>query len=214
MKKIVIVSSFLTFGLSGSSQAQFTQLDLFSGIDKTNFSIYSSYAIHESKTFSIGSLAFFQKFHGSNNNNLDELGVQPTLFWDLHENISFGPSIYYNSNAGYSNRLSAKFTIKRSQLIIVFAPTLGLSSNTHNIYAEAFTQFQLNKPINGKISIWFNGQFLTVWDMFTIHTRSFQQVRLGISLFGHQFGLGLDLDQYGPHPLQKISIGLYYRKTI
>ncbi|RAJ12288.1 hypothetical protein [Arenibacter echinorum] len=214
MKRIIIITSFLTIGFANHLQAQFTQVELFSGLDKTDFTLYSSYTITKSKTLSINTLAFFQKFKDEENQGFDEIGVQPTLFWNFNKNISIGPSLYYNSIAGYSGRLSAKFALKHSRVVFVIIPTIAHSEQTNDSYAEAFAQFQFNTPINHNLSLWLNGQFLTVWDMFKTHSRSFQQLRAGLSYKGHQLGIGLDFDQYGPNPIEKSSFGLYYRKTL
>lgn len=214
MKKIIIISSFLTIGFTSYLQAQFTQVELFSGFDKTDFTLFSSYNINKSKTLSINTLAFFQKFRDDENQVFDEAGVQPTVFWNINGNISIGPSLYYNSFSGYSERLSVKFTVKNSRVLFVIIPTVAHSEQKDASYTEAFAQFQFNTPINHNLSLWLSGQFLTVWDEFKTHSRSFQQLRAGVSYKGHQLGIGLDFDQYGPNPIDKSSFGLYYRKTL
>lgn len=194
--------------------AQFTQVELLAGLSKTDFTLYSSYPIDKKNSLSLATLAFFQKFQDKANVNFDEIGVQPTLFWNINENISIGPSIYYNSVAGFSERLSAKFTFRNSRVLFVIIPSVAHSEQTDAAYAETFAQFQFNTPINEKVSLCLNGQFLSVWDEFKGHSRSFQQLRVGLSLNGHQFGLGLDIDQYGARPVEKSSFGMYYRNTL
>lgn len=212
MKKLIIITSLIFIGVLHPLQAQFTQVELFTGFEKTDFTLYSSYSINNSKTLSLNTLALFQKF--KENQEFDEIGIQPTLFWNINKNIALGPSIYYNSFAGYSERLSAKFTFKNSRILFVMVPTIAYSEQKNAGYAEVLAQFQLNTPMNDKVSLWFNGQFLTIWDAFNQHSRSFQQLRTGISFNGHQIGIGLDFDQYGPNPIEKTSFGVYYRKTL
>ncbi|AXT49925.1 hypothetical protein D1818_03450 [Aquimarina sp. BL5] len=214
MKKTIIIISFLIIGFANYLHAQFTQVELFSGFDKTDFTLYSSYAIDKSETFSINTLVFFQKFKDKENQNFDEIGVQPTLFWNINKHISLGPSLYYNSFSGYSERFSVKFSLKNSRVLFVVIPTVAHSEQTNDSYAEIFAQLQLNTPINDKISLWLNGQFLTVWDEFERHSRSFQQLRAGLSFKGHQFGAGVDFDQFGQKPIGKSSLGMYYRKIL
>ncbi len=213
MKKITIITFLLIIGFSHSFQAQFTQVELFSGFDKTDFTLYSSYAITKNQTLSLNTLAFFQKFT-KENQEFDEIGVQPTLFWNVNKRIAIGPSIYYNSFAGYSNRISAKFAVQNSRIVFVIIPTVAHSQKKNASYAEAFAQFQFHIPINDRVSLWLNGQFLTVWDEFKTHSRSFQQLRAGSSFNQHQFGIGADFDQYGQKPIEKSSFGVYYRKTL
>ncbi|MFX0557756.1 hypothetical protein ACOCEA_13235 [Maribacter sp. CXY002] len=214
MKKIITITLLLFLGFAKLCNAQFTQVELFYGLSKTDFTLYLSYPINEKNTLSIATLAFFQNFSKMENGQFDEVGVQPTLLWNINKSISIGPSIYYNSAAGYSERLSAKLTLKNSSLLFVIIPTFAHSEQTNASYAEVFAQFQYNIPIKENISLWFNGQFLTVWDKLKTHSRSFQQLRAGVSLYDHQFGMGVDFDQYGTDPLVKSSFGLYYRKTL
>ncbi|WP_421803257.1 hypothetical protein [Flagellimonas sp.] len=213
MEKIVIISVFI-LGVANNLNAQFTQVELFSGLDKTDFTLYSSYPMNEKNTLSIATLAFFQKFNKEANKGFDEAGVQPTLFWNINKSVAVGPSIYYNSFAGYAERLSARLILKNSRALFVIIPTVGHSEQKKAGYAEAFVQFQFNSPVNDKVSLWLNGQFLTIWDKFKTHSRSFQQLRAGVSFNGHQLGIGVDLDQYGPDPIEKSSLGMYYRKTL
>ena len=213
MKKFIIIS-FLTIGSVNYLQAQFAQVDLFSGFDKTDLTLFSSYSINRTSSFSLNTLAFFQKFKNEENQDFDEVGVQPTLFWNINKNIAIGPSIYYNSFAGYAERLSAKFILKNSQVLVVIISTVAHAEQTNASYAEVFAQFQFNKPLSDQVDLWLNGQFLTIWDEFKTHSRSYQQLRFGVSCNGHQYGVGLDFDQYGPNPIEKSSFGVYYRKTL
>lgn len=213
MKIVVLISVVFIIGFVSTLQAQFTQVELFSGFEKTDFTLLSSYSLNESNTLSITTLGFFQKFRKKDNQIFDEVGVQPTLFWNFNKSISIGPSLYFNSFGGFSERLSAKFTLKKSNALFIVIPTVAYSEKKQASQAEIFTQFQLNTPLTTTISLWFNWQFLTVWDKFKTHSRSFQQLRLGASYEGHQFGLGSDFDQYGLKPIQKSSFGVYYRKT-
>ncbi len=200
-------------GFVGTLQAQFAQLELFSGFEKTDFTLFSNYSIDSNNTVSIATLAFFQKFREKENQIFDEVGVQPTLFWNINENFSLGPSLYYNSFGGFSERLSGKFTLKTSSTLLVVIPTVAYSEKKDAGLGEIFAQFQIQIPLSKTISLWLNGQFLTVWDKLKSHSRSFQQLRFGTSHKGHQLGLGVDFDQYGSKPIQKSSFGLYYRKT-
>ncbi|EAR14839.1 hypothetical protein [Robiginitalea biformata] len=214
MKKIATISSAFILGLANYLNAQFTQAELFSGFDKTDFTLYASYPVNEKETLSSATLAFFQKFNDEENEVFDEVGVQPTVFWNLNKRVSIGPSLYYNSISGFAQRLTAKFTVKTPRLLVVVLPTVGHYQRTKRGYAETFAQIQFNTPVSGKVSLWINGQFLTVWDNLKRHSRSFQQLRGGVSIKGHQFGIGYDLDQYGPSPVEKHSFGVYYRTIL
>jgi len=214
MKKIIIF--LFALGSYKTLHAQFTQLELFTGFDKTDFTFYSSQVLHQNNKLSLATLAFFQKFSEKEHTALNESGVQPTLFLNVTKHFSLGPSLYYNSIAGYSKRISVKYTLHNSRLLVVINPSVGYAQTNkpEAVYAETFAQFQYNLPINSSISLCINGQFLTVWNSFKTHARSFQQWRTGVLIKGHQIGFGLDLDKYGPSPNVKSSYGLYYRKSL
>ncbi|WP_211341744.1 hypothetical protein [Ulvibacterium marinum] len=72
----------------------------------TDFTLFSNYSINDNNALSIATLAFFQKFRERENQIFDEVGVQPTLFWNINKTIALGPSLYYNSFGGFSERLS------------------------------------------------------------------------------------------------------------
>lgn len=214
MKEIRHISLALILGFVSGLQAQFTQLELFSGFGKTDFTLFSNHPLDSNNTLSVATLTFFQKYGEEENQIFDEVGVQPTVFCNINETIAIGPSLYYNSFGGLSERLSARVTLKGSNTLVVVIPTVAYSEQKKASLGEVFAQFQIQKPLSKNLSLWLNGQFLTVWDKFKSHSRSFQQLRLGAAYRDHQLGLGVDFDQYGKEPIRKSSIGIYYRNTL
>lgn len=213
MKNTALLLFLLTYGITINLHGQFTQVELFNSLDKTTFNLLSSQNINEAKSVNLTTLGFFEKYRSNENRDFNEVGIQPTLFWNFSENFSIGPSIYYNSIAGLSQRISGKYVFKNEILFIVLNPTIGRYQEEKQIYAETFAQFQLNIPIKEPISFGVNGQFLNVWDAFRTHSRSYRQLRIGISIKKHQFGLGLNIDCYGTLESRTDAIGIYYRST-
>ena len=211
MKNTALTLVLLTFGIAINLHGQFTQVDFFKSLDKTTFNLLSSHNINDSKSLNLTTLGFFEKYRSNENRDFNEVGIQPTLFWNFSKKISIGPSIYYNSIAGFAQRISVKYVAKNDRLFIVLIPTIGHYQQEGQIYAETFAQFQFNIPLKASISFWVNGQFLNVWDAFKTHSRSYQQLRTGISFKGHQIGLGLDFGRYGPQAFRTKATGIYYR---
>ena len=212
MKKIsaFLILSFLIF--SQKVIAQITQLEFASGIAKTDFTYFSIRPIDSNKTFSISTLAFFQKFHEEENIIFDELGVQATAFWNFSKSISIGPSLYHNSPAGFSERISLLFSTKTRRISLTAITSIAHLELTNFINGELFVQFQYLQPLKKQWNLLLNAQILTHWDKFSTHARSFQQVRTGLSYKTTQFGLAADFDQYGKTPITQISIGLFVKK--
>lgn len=213
MKKIVFILISATTLVFSTVQAQYTQVELFAGYAKTDVTLLSNQPLNTTQTFGLTTLAFFQKFN-EENQQFNEIGVQPTLYYNLNTHVAVGPSLYYNSFGGFSERLSVKYVQQNARLTLVLIPSVAYSEQKKANYTELFGQFQYTIPISAKMSLRLNAQLLSVWDKFTTHSRSFQQLRGGIALNGHQLGLGIDLDQFGPKPITKATIGLYYRKNL
>lgn len=195
------------------SHAQVTQLELASGFNKTDFTTFSVVPLHAKEKISLATLAFFQKFHASEDLIYDELGVQATLYWNINKSVSIGSGLYYNSVAGFSERISLRYTLRSKHLVLTIIPTLAHAEATGFMNGEMVMQIQLTESLNQDLSLLLHAQILSNWDKFSIHTRSFQQIRAGVEYKTHQFGVAVDFDQYGESPVTRTSIGLFARKT-
>lgn len=198
--------------IAHGSKAQITQLELASGHKKTDFTSFSLRSLTPTANFSIGTLAFFQKYHEQESFMFDETGVHSTIYWNITKAISFGPGLYYNSVAGFSQRLSLLYAIKSQYFVLTAIPTIAHVEETGLINAEMFLQMQLTLPLKEDWKLLFSAQVLTNWEKFSHHTRSFQQIRVGVDKHATQFGLALDLDQYGDAPITRTSPGVFVRK--
>ncbi len=212
MKKtnILLIIIFLVF--NQKIKSQITQLELASGISKTDFSYFSIKPLNKKETFSISTLAFFQKYHGKEHLIFDEIGVQTTVFWNINKFLSVGPSLYYNSVAGFSERISLLVSIKKEKFTLSVIPSIAHLELTNFINGELFLQLQFVQPIKKHWKFLLSAQVLSHWDKFSKHSRSFQQIRTGCSYKKNQFGLFVDFDQYGQNPISKTSVGLFFRK--
>lgn len=195
-----------------STNAQITQLELASGPKKTDFTSFSLRPLNPKAQFSIGTLAFFQKFHQSENSIFDEVGVHSTVYWNINEVISIGPGLYYNSIAEFSERLSMLLTIRSTHFVLAATPTIAYSEKTGYVNGEMFLQMQFTQALKGDWKLLLSAQMLTYWDKFSYHARSFQQIRAGFDKNATQFGLAIDFDQYGTAPVTRTSVGVFVRK--
>ena len=192
--------------------AQLTQLELTTGFYKSDFSLFSIKSLDQKNKFSLSTLAFFQKFYRKEDIPFDETGVQTFVYWNFTKNLSIGPALYYNSAAGFSEKLSFQILIGGPHLVFVAVPSLFHTERDGNINGGLFFQLQYMKRLNREWDFWANTQTLTEWNQFSIHSRSFQQLRIGVTYKNNQFGAAADLDAYGREQILKKSIGLFVRK--
>jgi hypothetical protein len=213
MKKIVLIFAVAVITFCQKTEAQVTQLELVAGFYKSEFSSFSMKPLNEKKTFSFSTLAFFQKYHRSEDLIFDETGVQATAYWNFSKAVSMGPSLYYNSAAGFSERFSFLVFKGGDKIVFIAVPSIVYTENTNDINGDLFIQIQFMQPLKKEWSFIGYTQLLTNWNKFSTHSRSFQQLRIGLSHNNNQFGIAADFDQYGEKPITKTTIGVFVRKV-
>ena len=212
-KKSTLLFSFTLFIFSKSITAQVIQLELTMGFYKSDFSAFTIKSLDDKNKFSISTLAFFQKFYRKEDFPFDESGVQTSVNWNFTKNLSVGPSLYYNSVSGFSEKLSFLTSIRGSHFAFVAIPAIFHTENDGNINGGLFFQLEYMTRIKRELNFWVNTQILTEWKTFSIHSRSFQQVRIGVAYKNSQFGVAADLDSYSPEQIWKKSLGIFVRKV-
>ena len=213
MKNIISILIVAVTVFSQQATAQVTQLELASGFYKSRFSAFSIKPLNEKKTLSFSTLAFFQKFHRREDFYFDETGVQATAYWNFSKAVSVGPSLYYNSIAGFSKKLSFLVFKGGQKFTFIAVPSIVHSDKTNNINGELFMQLQFMQPIKNDWNFLAYAQMLTNWNKFSTHSRSFQQLRIGFTKNNNQFGVAADFDEYGEKPITKTTIGVFVRKV-
>ncbi len=212
MKKRKTLIAIVFLIISYENMAQITQLELASGLKKTDFTAFSLRPLTPKARFSIATLSFFQNYHQRENFIFDEGGVHSTFYVKVNESIAIGPGLYYNSVAGFSERVSILYTIQAPNFVLTTIPTVAHAEETGFINGEVFILMQLTRPLNEYWKLLLSTQMLTTWDKFSLHTRSFQQIRIGLDKQATQFGLAIDFDQYGDEPITRTSLGVFVRK--
>ena len=121
-KNSALLFLFTLFIFSKSITAQVTELELTTGFYKSDFSSLTIKSLDDKNKFSVSTLAFFQKFYRKEDFLFDETGVQTSVYWNFTKNLSAGPSLYYNSVSGFSEKLSFPIFIGGSHLVFVAIP--------------------------------------------------------------------------------------------
>jgi hypothetical protein len=212
-KKSALLFLFILSILSRSITAQVTQFELTMGFYKSDFSSFTTKSLDKKNRLSISTLAFFQKFYRREDILFDEAGVQTSAYWNFTKNLSVGPSLYYNSVSGFSEKLSFLIFISGGHLVFVAIPEIFHSESDGNINGGLLFQLQYMKRIKCEWNFWVNTQTLTEWNQFSTHSRSFQQVRIGVAYKNKQFGAAVDLDAYGHTQIWKKTVGIFVRQV-
>ncbi len=210
----LFIFGMLTIIVSHQAFSQITQLELAFGTNKTDFTLLSVKPLDKNRKFSFSTLAFYQKYHQVKNFGFDEIGVQSSVFYNLTKTISIGPTLYYNSVAGFTERLTILIRKRTGKFTYTISPALVHSNSSHDFGGELFIELQYMQPLKNEWHFLSYTKLLTNWKKFYIHARSYQYLRFGLSKKNNQFGFALNFDEYGNIPIRKKSIGIFIRKNI
>lgn len=206
---LFFVSLILAF-LNFHSNAQITQVEIFSGFHKSGFNYFSIQPLDTPRNFSLASVAFFERHHREKEFIFNVVGVQGTLFWNIRKRVSIGPGLYYNSSTGLQKKISILYVKSWKNMVAVIVPSLGHLK--HGIDGELTFQVQFNEKLKQDWGFFILLQGHTNWHKFSSHLRSFQRLRIGPYYETFQFGLAGNLDQYGPAGLFTKTVGVFVRK--
>ena len=214
MKKIYTITFVLLVVLSNRALSQITHIEYIPSNIKTDFSYYSIQPLTNNNALSLSTIAFFQKFYKQKDIAFNEVGVQTTGYWNFSKSVSIGPTLYFNSVAGFSEKVTLLIVKKTKKLTFVINPSIAYLNNKSILTTELFVQIQFIQPLKNDWS------FLSYTNLFTNlgnineHLRSYQYLRIGLSKKNNQFGLSFNSDVYGIAPVLKISGGFFFRKII
>lgn len=210
----VLLFFFVLLVCCKSVAAQVTQLELTAGFNKSDFNYFNIKPLDEKNKFSVSTLSFFQKFYHKEDLPYDETGVQASVYRNFSKSARLGPSLYYNSVAGFSEKISFLFLNEGKHVVIVVIPSVFHTERDNNVNGDVFIQIQYSRYIKNNWSVLTYTQLLTTWKKFSEHTRSFQQVRTGVAYKNNQFGVSIDFDEYGSELITKTTIGIFLRKVL
>nr|MBI1232357.1 hypothetical protein [Cytophagales bacterium] len=148
-------------------------------------------------------------FSTSYDNQLDELDlVMPVLVnYTIYKNFGLVAGTTINNIVGVSPLLGIQHSFANQEWVAVTIASLFLNSRRN---AELFGIYEYKPKISQKTNLYTRVQFMYIHGISqNQHARSFLQVRAGLKMDALSFGLGANLDQYGPERTFKPNYGLF-----
>lgn len=161
--------------------------------------------------FDFFNITYFDAHFDKEDKTFNEGLIQTYVAYNFLKGVGIGMGGTYNTFSGVSPNLVGQFVrAGRSHLIVFFVAAHLKSTPSY----EAFSQIQYRPKISENVRLFIQLMALTNWNRLEIHSRSFQQLRLGLDVKNYQFGLGADFDQYGPMRSSKTNFGVFIRTEI
>lgn len=145
-------------------------------------------------------------YKNKNNNSFILLDL---AYYEVIKNFRIAGGVAY-SKGGFDPTAGLQYVYSGKKLLILFAPRVNIESNPSY---DIMTILQYKPQINDKVKLYTRLQLLNLFNSDG-NIKSYQCMRLGVEVKGIQFGLALDLDEYGPIPSVTSNFGLFIRKEI
>lgn len=148
-------------------------------------------------------------FSSSYDNQMDELDlVMPVLVnYKLYKGFGLVAGTTVNNVVGFSPVVGAQHSVASREWVAVTIATFFLNSSKNT---EFFGIYEYKPQISPKTNLYTRLQFMYIHGIAqNHHARSFLQLRSGLKVKDFSFGLGANLDQYGPEKSFRHNYGVF-----
>lgn len=148
-------------------------------------------------------------FSASYDNDMEDLDIAiPVLLnYNVYKGFGLVAGTTLNNSVGFAPLLGAQHSFSNKEWVVVTIASFLLNSKRN---AELFGIYEYKPAISQKTNLYTRLQFLYNHNTReNLHARSFLQLRTGLKMNAVNFGLGANLDQYGPDKDFKPNYGIF-----
>jgi hypothetical protein len=208
MKSRIIALSCLVFVISSVAlHGQPIPVELMVGNKFTSLDVTFTKPFKENSKFGFFHMNTIQADYDDKSKN--SFVLQDLVFFEAVKNLKIVAGAFYGK-PGFNTTAGLQYSINSKKVFFLFAPRVNIIEEPSY---DFMTIFQYKTPLNEKVKLYTRLKLLNVFDA-NEHIRSYQWFRLGVDLSGTQFGLALDLDEYGPDPSVEYNFGFFVRREI
>jgi hypothetical protein len=135
--------------------------------------------------------------------------LQDLIYVEAVKNLRVAGGVVY-SKAGFNTTAGLQYIYSGNGLMVLCAPRVNIERNPSY---DIMTILQYNPKISDRLKLFTRVQLLNLFDD-NGNMKSYQWMRFGLEVKGIQFGLAVNLDEYGPGPSVENNLGLFIRKEI
>lgn len=140
----------------------------------------------------------------------DEIMNQVYLTYQVHHLFSFKGGLFYTNFGGYLPTFSLQFFMRKKNWTTIVAPRMDFARK--NNY-EVFALVEFTPSLSQDIKLYTRLQGMSNFNKET-HNRSYQQLRVGLTVKDYEVGAGLTLDEYGTLRRLHYNTGVFVRKML
>jgi len=183
-----------------------TPVEIMAGNNRLFFQMVVKKKFTPDSKFGFLSVSSFSTSYDNAMNDLD-LAIPVLINYNIYKNFSLVGGSTINNKVGFSPLVGAQHSFSNKEWVVVTIASLFLNSSKN---MELFGIYEYKPQISPKTNLYTRLQFLYIHNIQeNYHARSFLQLRTGLKINALNFGLGANLDQYGPEKLFKPNYGIF-----
>ncbi|WP_291784290.1 hypothetical protein [Cecembia sp.] len=183
-----------------------TPVEVMAGHERLFFQMVVKKKFTPDSKFGFLSVATFSTGY---NNELSalELVIPVLINYNFYKDFSIVAGTTINNIVGFAPLAGIQHSFANKEWVAVSIASLFLNSSKS---IELFGIYEYKPKINSKLDLYSRLQYLYVQNTAErFHARSYLQLRAGLKKGALNFGLGGNLDQYGPERIFKPNYGVF-----
>lgn len=137
-----------------------------------------------------------------------EMMNQAYLTTGISKSLTLLTGIFYNNVTGTRAAIGLQYARPFNNGLFVAVPRADLE---HHGSVELMSMLEYRPALAKNLKLYTRLQVMSNYGGYH-HNRSYQRIRLGISLRQLQVGLAMNLDEYGAAPETRVNAGFFIRK--
>ena len=140
----------------------------------------------------------------------DEIMSQSYVTWGLSRSFYLQAGAFYASGPGFSPSVGVQFVKQLDDFFILLVPRIDIKKKG-SYDAMALVRYQ--PRLSDQLSLYSHIQLMSNYSGNN-HNRSYQNFWLGLGYKSFQFGMALNLDEYGAEYITYYNPGLFIRTAL
>lgn len=139
----------------------------------------------------------------------DDLAMQNLLYFEPLDGFRLTGGAFYGK-PGFNATAGMQYVKGGRTFFILLSPRVNIESDPS---FSVFSILRYNPAIAGTTKLYLSMQALNTFDTEQ-HIKSYQWLRVGLDVNGTQFGPAVNLDEFGPNPSVRFTLGAFVRRAI
>lgn len=183
-----------------------TPVEFMAGHERLFFQMVVKKEFAPESKFGFLSVATFTADYSNDLNEMDL--VMPVLIsYNFYKNFGLVAGTTINNKVGFAPLAGVQHEFANKEWVAVSIASFFLNSSRS---VELFGIYEYKPKINDSLGLYTRLQYMYIHGFAeNLHARSFLQLRAGLKKEALSFGLGANLDQYGPEKVFKPNYGIF-----